>query len=281
MLIALFPNAKKQGAKQVGISIYEYLSSRGVEVVAEDSDAECVGAAPLSSVPSEKIDFIIAIGGDGTILRLMQRHPQLNAPVLGINLGSLGFMADAPMSDLYPSLRDLLEGAYGVEERLMLKAIAPNGEFVEAINDVVIHRGSNPSLVDMAVHIDGHYVNTFAADGLIIATPNGSTAYSLSAGGPIITPRVNAFILTPICPHAISNRPLVLLPDNEVEIRYLNDNEPVDVTFDGHSKFSLKSNESVKIERSSKHFKWVSLHRHDYFSTLRTKLGWSGHLKQR
>jgi len=155
------------------------------------------------------------------------------------------------------------------------KGHAPNF----AVNEIVIHRASNPCLVDLAINVDEHYLNTFSADGVIISTPSGSTAYSLAAGGPIVTPELNALILTPICPHTISNRPIVLYPKNEITIEYKSNHAPVEITFDGFPCFSINAGEVITITLSQRLFRLVSMPGHDYFSTLRNKLGWAGKLR--
>jgi len=214
------------------------------------------------------------MGGDGTILRLSHRFSHLDAPIVGINLGHLGFMADIPISDIYPSLTDLIDGNYSIDERLALEA----GN-LRAVNDIVIHRAQNYSLIELAIYVDGAYVNTFVSDGIIIATPNGSTAYSLAAGGPILSPTLDAIVITPICPHTISNRPLVLTADHEIVIHYTSNYDPIDVRADGLDAISMKSGEKLTVKKSNRPFKRVNLHRHEYFSTLRSKLGWSGKLR--
>ncbi|MCB1108713.1 MAG: NAD(+)/NADH kinase, partial [Chlamydiia bacterium] len=145
--------------------------------------------------------------------------------------------------------------------------------------DFVIHRARNPSLVEIAIHINGTYLNTFEADGVILATPTGSTAYSLAAGGPILQPELPAFVLTPINPHTISNRPLVLPTNIELQIQYLSDYAPVEVIADGLETFKLKTGGGFRLRKSPQTFNLVNLHRRDYFTTLRTKLGWSGKLR--
>ncbi len=277
MIIALFPNEQKQHSFDLAIDIAKFLEAQGVTVVAEEEKAKHIGAKPLQSVDPKEIRFLISMGGDGTILRLMRRYSHLNAPILGINLGHLGFMADVPVADIYPSLSDLLAGAYTIDQRLILEG-SQGKKTVLAVNDIVIHRSSNYSLVELAIQIDGVYVNTFVADGVIIATPNGSTAYSLAAGGPILSPRLDAVVITPICPHTISNRPIVLTADHRIEIQYLSHYDPVEVRSDGLDAFALASEETVQIKKSDKVFKLVNLHRHEYFATLRSKLGWSGKL---
>ena len=278
MMIALFPNEQLKQSFDIAIHIREFLEDQGIAVVAEDEKAAAIGAAPLSSIDPEEIQFLIAMGGDGTILRISRNFAHLNAPILGINLGHLGFMADVPISDIYPSLSDLLNGAYSIDHRLVLEGT--NGiNSLRAVNDFVLHRANNHSLIELAIQVDGTYVNTFVADGVIIATPNGSTAYSLAAGGPILSPSLDAVVITPICPHTISNRPIVLTADKEIEVQYLSAYDPIEVRADGLEAFSLSTGETFKIKRSPLSFKLVNLHRHEYFSTLRTKLGWSGKLR--
>lgn len=274
MIIALFPNEKKESSFELATQIRIFLENQGVTVVAEDEKAPSIGAKALSEVNAEEIKFLISMGGDGTILRLCNRYSHLNAGVIGINLGHLGFMADIPQDDIFPSLTDLLAGAYRIDSRLMIEA----GDLL-AVNDIVLHRAHNYSLIELALEVDGTYVNTFTADGIIIATPNGSTAYSLAAGGPILSPNLDALLITPICAHTISNRPIVISPDQKVRIKYLSPYEPIDVRADGLDAITLSSEESLTIERSKRTFKRVTLHRHEYFSTLRKKLAWSGKLR--
>lgn len=279
MMIALFANTQKREAKNLALGICEFLSAQGIHVVAEDEVAAELGAHPLSSVDVKEIQFLISMGGDGTILRLVHKYEHLNAAILGINLGHLGFMADVPISDIYPSLQELISGSYRVEDRVILKGESVHGDHCFAVNDIVIHRGKNPSLVELAIHVNGLYLNTFEADGIIIATPNGSTAYSLAAGGPILSPNLNAVVITPISPHTISNRPIVLTAEEEINIQYLSDYEPLEVRADGFPYPDLSTGEVFKISRSPKNFRLVSLFRRDYFSTLRSKLGWAGKLR--
>jgi NAD+ kinase len=279
MIIALFPNTGKKHSKNLALGVVEFLSSQGVTVVAEEEEAPLINALPLSSVDPKEIRFIISMGGDGTILRLVHQYEYLDAPMLGINLGHLGFMADVPISDIYPSLTDLLNGSYRVHERVMIQGESTQGNRCFAVNDIVVHRAKNPSLVEIAIHIDGTYLNTFEADGIIIATPNGSTAYSLAAGGPIISPDLDALVLTPISPHTISNRPIVLTAHQEIQIQYLSDYEPVEIRADGLTHHELRTGDVFRITRHPRSFKLISLPRRDYFSTLRTKLGWSGKLR--
>jgi NAD+ kinase len=279
MIIAIFPNIKKRNSKSLASSILGFLSKQGVTVVAEKDDAEELGIMEITSVPQDQIKFLISMGGDGTILRLAHKYVDLDAAILGINLGHLGFMADVPVSDIYPCLQDLLDGAYTIEDRIVLRCQDGDDNDSFAINDFVVHRGKNISLVKIAIYVDGQYLNTFEADGVILATPNGSTAYSLAAGGPIISPSLRAIVITPISPHTISNRPLVLTSDQIVQMQYQSDYEPLDVIADGMHNAPMAKGAMFTFSCSNKFFKLVNLSRRDYFSTLRSKLGWSGKLR--
>ena len=195
MLIGLFLNTAKEQAKEIALGIVDFLTEQGVKVVTDPESAPILQIPALTDADASKMNFRISLGGDGTILRLMHRFPQITAPLMGINLGSLGFLADVPLDDIQHSLTLLMEERYKVEERVMLEGIAPDGKKAFAINDVVFHRASNPSLIELSVDVDDLYLNTFSADGLIIATPTGSTAYSLAAGGPIVSPLLRAVVL--------------------------------------------------------------------------------------
>lgn len=279
MIIALIPNAAFDKSKHLAQGIVSFLAEHGITVVAEDDEAKTLGAKPISSVSASDINFFISMGGDGSILRLVHKYENYNPAVIGINLGHLGFMADIPLSDMYPSLQDLIDGKFEIEERLMLEGMNPHQESCLALNDIVLHRGPNPSLIELAIYVDDHYLNTFVADGMIVATPNGSTAYSLAAGGPILSPNLEAVVLTPISPHTISNRPIVLTADQQIRIQNLSECSPIEVNADGVVSQTLKTGESFHIRRSKKKFRIVNLQRRDYFSTLRTKLSWTGKLR--
>jgi NAD+ kinase len=278
LIIALFPNEQFKQSFDIASNISDFLKDQGVTVVAEDQKASAIGAKPLTSIDPTQIQFLIAMGGNDTILRISREFSHLNAPILGINLGHLGFMADVPVSDIYPSLSDLLNGNYTIDHRLVLEGT--NGvSSLRSVNDFVLHRANNHSLIELSIQVDGTYVNTFLADGVVIATPNGSTAYSLAAGGPILSPILDAVVITPICPHTISNRPIVLTADKQIEVQYLSSYGPIEVRADGLEAITLSTGDAFKIKRSASLFKLVNLHRHEYFSTLRTKLGWSGKLR--
>lgn len=278
-IFALFPNISKRHSKSIAIGIREYLSNHDVIVATEDDEAELIGAIPLSQVDPKSINIMISLGGDGTILRLVQKYSHLDAPIVGINLGSLGFMADVPVTEIYPALEDLLKNNFTVQDRLVMQGHNSNGDSCFAINEIVFHRAQNPCLIDLTIHVDGIYLNTFSADGIIIATPSGSTAYSLAAGGPILAPDLQAFAITPICPHTISNRPIVLMPKKEIQIQYTSEYEAIEVSYDGFANLSMQTGDVFHISKAERKYKLIELPNHDYYSTLRKKLGWTGKLK--
>lgn len=279
MRIALFPNLTKPGSMQISLDIRDFLHKKGVLVVTEEEKAAALSVPSLSTVPPEQIDFLISLGGDGTILRIIHAHPGIQAPILGINLGSLGFMADVPIHETYDALQAIIDGRYTVHERVVVEGSVDSSNSCFAVNEIVIHRATNPCLIDLEIEVNGSYINTFSADGLIISTPNGSTAYSLAAGGPILTPDLNALVITPICPHTISNRPIVLGFDQEIKISYQCPYAPIEIAYDGFSLQKIESGGQLTIRPSTRKFRLVTFPGHDFFSTLRSKLGWTGHSK--
>lgn len=279
MIIAIFAHLSKPQAVSIAKMISSFFSAQNIQVVAEKSLAQILGLTEIEKVDLKQISFSITLGGDGTILHFIQLYPELNAPLLAINLGSLGFLADIHQDEVLSSMQDLLDGHYVIQDRLVMEGTSSIGTKCFAVNEIVFHRSQNPSLIDLSIFVDGLYLNTFSADGIIIATPSGSTAYSLSAGGPILSPELDAFVLTPICPHTISNRPIVLMPKKNIEVSYLNAKKNIEVCNDGFSTFQLSSEESFKVAKSERKFKLVSLNRTNYFATLREKLGWQGKLR--
>lgn len=276
--VLIFPNPQKEQAYNVTYGIFEYLTQNGVSVFVSGTD-EFSSIPRITEEGLRKVDLVIALGGDGTILRFVQTHSKVDAPIVGINMGSLGFLADVSVNDIYPALNELIHGNYQVQSRLTIEGYKTGEEKTSAINDIVIHRASNHCLVDLVLHVDGAYLNTFSADGIIISTPSGSTAYSLAAGGPILSPELDALVITPISPHTISNRPIVLSSSVEIQLQYISRYNPVEITFDGQMSCKLQSGEVFYIKKSSKEFQLVKLPKQDFFLTLRQKLGWTGKLK--
>ncbi len=229
----------------------------------------------------ESMDFAVALGGDGTMLSAARKFADQNIPVIGINMGKFGFLTETTMKQCHETLTDVLEGRYTISERMMLSAVLErDGNIVHettGLNDVVVSRTCLSRLLTIEFRVDGESVNTYRADGLIVATPVGSTAHSLSAGGPIVYPGIHGFVVSPICPHTLSNRPIIVPPDAELEIQPCDYAEPPALTVDGQVFTPLEEDDVVRVRKSTKELRLIQTGRQRFFQTLRNKLGWSGH----
>lgn len=279
MKFALFSNEQKPQALEIRRDLARHLTECGAQVVIETSDC----AAELSTQKVQECfhscDFVVSIGGDGSILHLSHRLGIPHPPLIGVNLGTLGFLADVPVQDIFGCFSAICHKSYRMSERLVIDGYINAVPVNFAINEVTLHRGDCPHIVDIAIHVDGSFVNTFSADGVLVATPSGSTAYSLSAGGPILTPETKALVITPICPHTISNRPIVLLPKKSLSLELWRGADFIDLSFDGQKPLKLARGDRVELTINPETFKLVMLSTSDYFSTLRTKLNWTGSLR--
>jgi NAD+ kinase len=233
------------------------------------------------SVIPKDVEFVIVLGGDGTLLGAARRVAKYGVPILGVNLGGLGFLTEIPLKRLYPVVERMLEGRLEVESRLMLETTVERDGHEACrfmvLNDVVINKGALARIIDLDVHIDDEFLTTFRADGLIVSTPTGSTAYNLSAGGPILYPTMCCVILTPICPFALTNRPIIL-PDSATIYMSLSrqSEEKVSLTFDGQVGFDLRDGDRVAVCKSREGIKLIKSPDQSYFEILRAKLGWGG-----
>jgi len=223
-------------------------------------------------------DLLVVLGGDGAMLRAARSVRKFKIPIVGINLGTFGYLTEINLNEMYPSLERILRGEYSTEERMMLDMEVIRNDRTSCeytvLNDVVISRGNLSRIIDMETAVDGHYLTTFRADGLIISTPTGSTAYSLSAGGPIVFPSQEVLIVNPICPHTLTNRPIILPSSMTISVKVWSDEEGVIVDLDGQESFSLKSGDTLIIRRSRYVTTLVSSSNRDYLEILRSKLGW-------
>jgi NAD+ kinase len=224
-------------------------------------------------------DALVVLGGDGTLLGVSHLLARRAVPVLGVNFGSLGFLTEIALSELYPALQGVLDGTYEFDERRMLHAsVRREGkpdEEGDVLNDIVVTKAALSRIIELDVFVDGLFVSAFRADGLIVSSPTGSTAYNLAAGGPILHPALPAIVLTPICPHMLTNRPLVVGDGATIEVR-LRPARDVEahVTFDGQRGFALSGQESVTVTRSRRSLRLVRAPARDFFAVLRTKLKW-------
>lgn len=227
-------------------------------------------------IPS-KVDMIVVFGGDGTLLSVARLVGNRSVPILGVNLGGLGFITEISKDEVCASINNILSGKYGFEERIMLIAdVLRSGKKLKqhnALNDIVLHKSALARMIELDIHINNKYVTTFKADGLIISTPTGSTAHSLSAGGPILYPTLETFLMTPICPHTLTSRPIVL-PDAFTLDISIKKGDDVYLTLDGQEGLPLKVNDKVRIKKADYKTRFLHLHDRDYFKVLRTKLRW-------
>jgi len=256
-----------------------WLGNKGYEVFIDEETAVLLGAEGHSRahIPS-LVDMVIVFGGDGTMLGVTRLIGDRGVPILGVNLGGLGFITEVNRDELFDVIDEMLSGNCSIEERIMLTArVNRNGKAAAdftVLNDVVINKGALARIIELETFIGSNYVTTFKADGLIIATPTGSTAYSLAAGGPILYPTLNSIVLTPICPHTLTNRPIVL-PDNvTVLVTLRSASEDVYLTLDGQIGFSLQRDDTVEIMKAAYTTRLLIPSQRNYFQVLRTKLKW-------
>ena len=223
------------------------------------------------------LDFMLVLGGDGTFLSLARAIEHRNTPILGIHLGDLGFLAKVTLKDLFVRLDQVANGDFIVEKRILVKAsIKKNGQTIHhvGLNDFVLSNGQSHRMLNATVSVNGHLVGNYRSDGLIIATPTGSTAYSLSAGGPIVTPEVDSLIITPTAAHTLTSRPLVIPADSKIILGFPDTNDSILFIADGQVHESLDPSCQVEITKSDYDVKLIDFKDSDYFQTLRTKMGW-------
>lgn len=265
-----------------------WLEARGVHAVFETDTAFIARVPPdRPTVDRDRLphecELIVVLGGDGTLIGMADRIADagVDVPILGVNFGSLGFLTEVTLPELYESLESVLAGEAQIDERMMLRSRTwrDGAVFADrlALNDVVITKGALSRIIDLSVDIGDHPVMRVRADGLIIASPTGSTAYNLAAGGPILHPEVGALLLTPIAPHMLTNRPIVIPASSEVKVQPIMNggNEEVFVTIDGQSGHSLQSNDVIHITRADRMLRLVRASTRTYFDVLRQKLKWS------
>ncbi len=267
-------------AIDLGRQLLMELRRHSVEAVLDRSSAPALGEpeGPERTELAAQVDLVVVLGGDGTLLSVTHGRHLGGTPILGINMGSLGFLTEHPAEYLFPALRDAIEGTCVTErrERLLVEVVPPGQPTVErvALNDAVINKSALARMVLLSVHVDSKFVSRFRADGLIVATPTGSTAYNLSAGGPIVHPSVEVVLITPICPHTLTNRPIAVPLTASIEVRLESQSEEVYLTLDGQEGFPLTPNDLVRIRRCDEPAHLVADPRRSFFQVLHHKLKW-------
>jgi len=254
-----------------------WLKNNHIDFCVEAEFAELAGYPHGTSVLSMMniVDMMIVLGGDGTILRAARLMQDKQIPMLGIRFGRLGFLAELSGQTYEKELLKILSGDYQLDERTVLQADLDDEDKIFALNDVVLFRSNSSKLITMEVSIDGKYMNTFRSDGLIVASPTGSTAYSLSCGGPILSPDLDAMVINPICPHMLSNRPTVISASSNVEIKFKELEDGCTISIDGQQDLPIKKETVINISQAPYKVKLVRSVDNDFFSVVRNKLKWT------
>jgi len=278
--VAVFAKIGPPEAVRIAGEVGDWLRDRGVEIRFDADTARALGrddGLPRDRLPTN-VDLVLVAGGDGTLLSVARAASPQGIPILGVNLGGLGFLSELQPDELYDRLTDVLEGRYHIEERQMLRVRYRRGgrtlKEYAVLNDVVITKAALARMIDVAVTIDDDEVVTYTSDGLIVSTPTGSTAYSLSAGGPILDPRMRAFVIAPICPHTMAHRPLVVPESVRIHLALGNTREQVFLTLDGQVGFPMEPEDSVVIDNHPSPARLVRVAHRTFFELLRRKLRW-------
>ena len=279
--IGIFSRPRRPAVAEVVPGVLEWLKKRGVRALYDEETAHSLGSGeiPLTRPQIiEQADLLLVLGGDGTILAAAREAAPAGVPILPINLGGLGFLTSFTLEELYPGLEDALAGRAAISERVMLMVERlHNGATLtqqRVLNDAVLHKGTLARMIELELHIDGGFVCRYRADGLIVGTPTGSTAYSKSAGGPIVHPAVESIQITPICPHTLSDRPVVVHDSSKIELRIEEGTESVFLTMDGQIGVPMQNGDRVRITRAAERLKLIHPPNKSYFEILRNKLKW-------
>ena len=268
--IGMILHSRRPDALDMAAKIVAYLELRGASVSAEDEFAADLGVSPFSG--AEKADVIISLGGDGTLLRGIQYAFRWEAPLLGINLGRVGFLTETEPGDMEAALEAVLHGTYEVETRPVLRVEAENRCWY-ALNDVVLSRGGRARLTTINAYVDGELAGRYVADGVVVATPTGSTGYSLSAGGPIVSPKVDCMVITPICAHTLQHRPAVVYGGAQIKLALSpEDMQTASLQVDGQSCQELQSGMQVEIRMDARPIRLIRLKEQHFFQLVRDKL---------
>lgn len=278
--VGILLKGNKPEAIEITRELIRWFGERHIDVYLEDEVAgqfEGSAGCPKEALPS-RVEVILVLGGDGTLLSVVRLMGENQVPILGVNLGGLGFLTEITLDNLYKVLEGLVQGDYKCHRRMTLHIhVVRKGEMVAdftVLNDMVINKGALARIIDLETTINDEYLTTFKADGLIISTPTGSTAYSLSAGGPIVYPSLETIVITPICPHTLTNRPIIIPDDAVIKSTLNSKNEEVMLTLDGQVGFSLQFGDTVEVQKGGNTILLIESPHKSYFEVLRTKLRW-------
>ena len=282
-VIGLVAHPEKKGAAALAVALREEFLRRDVSIRLDQATALLLGEAGsgrLISALGEECEMILVLGGDGTILRTVRALSENLRPIFGINLGTLGFLTCLGPADYRQAVNSIVAGSYLLSQRALLEVeVFRAGERIEhhfGLNDAVISRGALSRLIRLETRVNGALLTQYNADGLIVATPTGSTAYSLSAGGPLLTPDSSVFAITPICPHTLTNRSVIINDDARVEVRLCDQQDEIYLTVDGQQAIAMKARDSVHIRRAEKTLPLAMMADLPFFELARRKLKWSG-----
>lgn len=278
--IAIIVKPHTNNIREITLDIINYLKSNNKNIILEKRAAEALDSKEFSddSEIREEADLLVVLGGDGTLISAIRLLQDKDTPVMGINLGRLGFLTDTKLENAKATLDEVFSGNFSIEKRMKFDITVKKGDNItfktKVINDLVINKGALARIIDIDVSVDNLFMNTYRADGIIVSTPTGSTAYTLAAGGPIVYPTLNSIIVTPICPHALSHRPIVLHETSKLQIKVRNLDDKVFITCDGQEGKKMEANETVYVEKSNSSANLIVTKHHNYFTLLKEKLGW-------
>lgn len=280
--VGIISRPRREDIARVVPPLIAWLRAHNAKVVCDSETAGCIGPLAGEMRNREELpgcsDLLIVLGGDGTLLSAARQAAERKVPILAVNLGGLGFLTTVAQDEIYQILEEILANKHRVSERVMLEAkVVRNGAVIRrqiALNDAVLNKAALARIMDLELHVDGEYVTTYKADGLILSTPTGSTAYSLAAGGPIVYPIVEAFVVTPICPHTLTNRPLVIPDSAKIEIDFKAEDDAVFLTLDGQVGIELFRGDHIIVQQAPEKLYLVRPAKKTYYEILRNKLKW-------
>lgn len=278
--VGILTKPKLPGNKSTLHDVVTWLRARSIDVILDTTSASLLGeqGGYQKTQLASKADVLLVLGGDGTMLNAARLAGERSIPILGVNMGGLGFLTEVRLENLYPSLERVFANDFVLDERLMLRThIHRHGETVAqgvVLNDVVISKGTLARMIELKIAIQGRFVTNLRGDGLIVSSPTGSTAYSLSAGGPIIDPAVQSLILTPICPHTLTHRPLIVPGNAEIDVTLTSKDDGAMTTLDGQVGVAITQGDSIVIQTSEHRTRLIRFPESNYYDVLREKLKW-------